>query len=78
MNNIPETKYFILNQLFPNHKKEELDLYYNCDDRLRNIIIPSINKLIKLHCEAQLQAILESVRVREEELNPSSTDELNH
>lgn len=63
MNNIPETKYFILNKILPNHKKEDIDLYYNCNDRLRTIIIPSINELIKLHCEAQLKTILEKVRI---------------
>jgi hypothetical protein len=30
----------------------------------------------KLHCEAQLKAILENVKVREDELNPSNTEEI--
>jgi hypothetical protein len=30
----------------------------------------------KLHCEAQLKAILEKVRVREDELNPRNTEKV--
>ena len=35
-------------------------------------------KFAKLHCEAQQEAILENVKIREDELNPSDTDEIKN
>jgi hypothetical protein len=62
---ILSTKDFLLKKMFPNQNKEDLDLYYHCDDRLRNVIIPAINELITIHVQLALEAAAENVTTKE-------------
>ena len=64
-NNIPTAEEFL--------DKENLIKYFNNENPL---ITDMLIKYAKLHCEAQLKAILENVKVREDELNPSNTEKI--